>query len=125
MKAVHIILYVSNQEMSTNFYVKALNLEPCLQVPGMTEFKLSDGTFLGLMPATDIKHLLGDALPDPMKAAGIPRSELYIVVDDALSCHNRALAAGARELSPVQKRNWGDDAGYSLDPDGHVIVFAQ
>jgi aminoglycoside 6'-N-acetyltransferase len=34
------------------------------------------------------------------------------------------VAAGATELSPVLAREWGDDAGYCLDPDGHVLAFA-
>lgn len=125
MRAIHFILYVSNQDESTDFYATVLGIEPRLHVPGMTEFELPGGAVLGLMPEAGIKCLLGDALPDPATGTGTPRAELYLVVDDAPSFHRRALTAGARELSPVQSRDWGDDAGYSLDPDGHVLAFAQ
>ncbi len=120
----HFILYVADQEASTQFYRQVLNLEPRLHVPGMTEFELSDAAILGLMPASGIKRLLGDKLPDPSSAAGIPRAELYLVVSDPENYHSRALQAGAKELSPLLPRDWGHNAAYSLDPDGHVIAFA-
>ena len=90
----------------------------------MTEFTLTDRSVLGLLPAAGIKALLGPALPDPALARGVPRCELYLVVQDPLGHHDRALAAGARELSPLTERTWGDHAAYSLDRDGHVIAFA-
>lgn len=120
----HFILYVANQALSTRFYAHVLNLTPRLNVPGMTEFELPGGAVLGLMPETGIKALLGGALPDPSGASGIPRAELYLVVDDAALYHQRALAAGATELSPLLPRDWGDSAAYVLDLDSHVLAFA-
>lgn len=120
----HIILYVRNQDESTAFYTLVLGMKPHLYVPGMTEFQLSANIILGLMPESGIKRLLGAALPDPSLAAGIPRAELYLVVDDPLTYHQRALKAGGRELSGLQDRDWGDQVSYSLDPDGHVLAFA-
>jgi len=125
MKKAHFILYTANQDASTSFYSRVLTIEPRLHVPGMTEFELPGGAVLGLMPITGIKRLLGDALPDPAATAGTPRAELYLVVEDARLFHGRALSAGARELSPVLSRDWGHAAGYSLDPDGYVLAFAQ
>ena len=90
----------------------------------MTEFAVGDGVVLGLMPEAGIRSLLGPSLPDPAAAQGIPRAEIYLVVDDAAAYHARALAAGARELSALARRSWGDSAAYSLDPDGHVVAFA-
>lgn len=98
-------------------------MAPRLDVPGMTEFELSPGCVLGLMPEKGIKRLL-PAMPDPEAGNGIPRAEVYLTVSDPELYHARALAAGARELSPMEPRGWGDKAAYSLDPDGHVLVFA-
>ena len=114
------ILYVSNQEKSRDFYRRVLDSEPSLDVPGMTEFDLGDGTKLGLMPEAGIKRLLGDALPEPV---GGPRAELYLSVEDAAAWHARALEAGASELSPLKARDWGEEVAYSQDPDGHVLAF--
>jgi catechol 2,3-dioxygenase-like lactoylglutathione lyase family enzyme len=122
---VHFILYVADQRRSAAFYSEVLGRAPSLDVPGMTEFELPGGSILGLMPEDGIRRLLGEALPELRGARGIPRSELYLVVDEPRSFHGRAVKAGASELSPVQPRDWGHDAGYSLDPDGHVVAFAR
>jgi hypothetical protein len=120
----HLIFYVGDQVAATTFWQVVLDRSPSLDVPGMTEFTLGPQVVLGLMPESGIRTLLGPSLPDPAAAHGIPRAELYLVVEDPAGYHARARAAGARELSPLSRRSWGDDAAYSLDPDGHVIAFA-
>jgi uncharacterized protein len=119
------ILYVEDQARSAAFYSRVLDSPPSLDEPGFTEFQLSENSVLGLMPVTSVKHLLGPRLPDPAQAAGVPRGELYLVVHDPLTYHQRALEAGAMELSGFEQRDWGDWAAYSLDPDGHVLTFAK
>ena len=120
----HFILYVLDQAAATSFWRAALDRDPALDVPGMTEFALGPDAVLGLMPEADIRSLLGPALPDPAGGRGVPRAEVYLVMDDAEACHRRAVAAGALELSPMAPRSWGDRAAYSLGPDGHVVAFA-
>jgi catechol 2,3-dioxygenase-like lactoylglutathione lyase family enzyme len=119
------VLYVADQRRSAAFYAAVLDRQPRLDVPGMTEFHLPGGGALGLMPEAGIKRLLGAALPDPARANGVPRAELYLRVENPDAFHTRALNAGARELSPLTARDWGDEAVYSLDPDGHVLAFAR
>lgn len=121
----HIILYVKDQVASSNFYRYVLDLEPVLDVPGMTEFKLSDTCVLGLMPEKGIKKLLGEKLPDPNEAQGIPRAEVYLVVDSAAQYCERALQKNASALSALSLRDWGDQVAYCLDLDAHVLAFAQ
>jgi hypothetical protein len=77
------------------------------------------------MSVAGVKRLLGPRLPDPAQAAGVPRGEVYLVVRDPLVYHQRAIEAGAVELSGLARRDWGDWAAYSLDPDGHVLAFAK
>lgn len=121
---VHTILYVANQKQSTDFYRVLLDKKPTLNVPGMTEFKLSEGHVLGLMAEQGIKRLLGEAFPDPSRGSGIPRVELYIRVSNPESYFARAIKLSAKVLSPIIERDWGDRAGYVMDPDGHVLAFA-
>src|SRR5512140_3105631 len=125
MQAVHFVLYVADQDRSTRFYSSILAIEPRLFVPGMTEFELRNGCILGLMPERGIKRLLGDAITDPAECHGVPRAEVYFIVDDAAASHQRALDAGARELSAPAARDWGHVVGYCADPDGHVVAFGQ
>ncbi len=118
------ILYVADQEAATSFYASVFDRKPELHVPGMTEFVLDAASSLGLMPATGIKRLLGDALPDPSAGGRAPRAELYLVLDDPEDHHARAIAAGAQELRPYGPMPWGQEVAYSLDPDGHVLACA-
>lgn len=120
-----IILYVKDQEVSTQFYRKLLRNDPDLNVPGMTEFVISEHFKIGLMPSAGIVRLLGDSIKDPEKASGIPRCELYFLVEDADAECQHAIQSGAKMISPVAFRDWGDLVGYVSDPDGHVIAFAQ
>lgn len=122
---VHFILYVQDQARSTVFYSAVLSSTPSLNAPGMTEFILTDGGVLGLMPIAGINRLLGDKIKDPSLAGEIPRAEIYLYVPDPIAYIERAKSAGARELSGFEPRSWGDVAGYYADPDGHVLAFAR
>ncbi|MCB9361765.1 MAG: lactoylglutathione lyase [Flavobacteriales bacterium] len=119
------ILYVANQEKSKQFYEKLLTISPSLHVPGMTEFQLSENCKLGLMPEEGIAKILKEKTPHPKTGKGIPRCELYLKVVNASDYIQRGLELGAKEVSPFQQRDWGDQAGYIIDMDGHVIVFAE
>lgn len=119
------ILYIKDQARSTAFYRVLLERDPVLDVPGMTEFELSPGSKLGLMPEQGIARLISGALPHPALAQGIPRCELYLLVDHLDAAMQQAVQAGAVEVSPAADRDWGHRVAYFADPDGHVIALAQ
>lgn len=119
------IFYVADQERTHQFYRNTLQLEPSLHVPGMTEFTLEDGSKIGFMPEQGINRLFDGNAPDVSQANGMPRAEMYLMVEDAQACHSRALKAGAKQILPFRDMSWGDKAAYCLDLDGHVIAFAQ
>lgn len=120
MKA-HFILYVADQRKATSFYSTVLDMKPTLDVPGMTEYELSNDAVLGLMPAAGAERLLGSKVSEASGA----RVELYLIVDSPSDYHARAIGSGARELSPLSARDWGHRAAYSIDPDGNVLAFAE
>lgn len=120
----HFILFVSDSDASRRFYSLVLSADPILDELGMTEFRLGEGAILGLMPEDGISRLLGTSIRHPSAARQAPRSELYLLVDDAGAFHARAISAGANEVSPLTLRDWGHIAAYSLDPDGHLLAFA-
>jgi uncharacterized protein len=121
----HVIFYVNDQPVSSTFYRHVLDQNPRLDVEGMTEFDLNDGMVLGLMPEAGIKRLLGDVIRDPALGRGIPRAELYLLVEEPQVYYQRALDAGAKPLSPLGIRNWGDEVAYCEDLDGHILAFAK
>lgn len=119
------ILYVSDQQRSTIFYETILNQKPVLNVPGMTEFMLNEHVKLGLMPEKGIAKIITPHTPHPELGKGIPRCELYLIVEDPKHALLKAIKAGAKEISKAELRNWGDEVAYCMDPDGHVIAFAK
>ena len=124
MTEVEFIIYVADQEKSTEFYTKLLEKEPSLNVPGMTEFTLLDFVKLGIMPEKGIAKILFDKIPHPSKGNGIPRCELYLKVDNPQEYFERAIIQGGKEISKIKPRDWGDNVGYVSDPDGHIIAFS-
>ncbi|MBW6460451.1 MAG: lactoylglutathione lyase [Bacteroidales bacterium] len=125
IKLIETILYVSNQEVSTEFYQKIFRKSPDLNVPGMTEFKLSMNCKLGLMANKNIAKILADKTPHPDKGNGIPRCELYFYIENIQLEFDNAIKTGAKLISPIADRNWGDKVCYFSDPDGHIIAFAE
>lgn len=119
-----IILYVADQKRSTQFYETILLKKPLLDVPGMTEFQISNSFLLGLMPESGIAKILGNKTIHPESGNGIPRCELYLIVDGPQEALQLALSAGAKEISQAEMRSWGDTVAYCSDPDGHIIAFA-
>ncbi len=125
IRFIETILYVKDQQASADFYTKLFRQEPDLNVPGMTEFKLAENCSLGLMPNKGIATILLDKTPHPDQGNGIPRCELYFYVENIELEFDHAVKIGAKLISPIADRDWGDRVCYFADLDGHIIAFAQ
>lgn len=125
IQLIETILYVKDQQASTDFYTKLFRQNPDLNVPGMTEFKLAGNCKLGLMPNRTVSRILSDKMPHPDKGDGIPRCELYFYVENIAGEFENAIKSGAILISPVADREWGDRVCYFADADGHIIAFAE
>lgn len=119
------IIYVENQERSRDFYRDLLSKDPILDVTGMTEFKLTENTSLGIMPGDGIVKILESKISNPNTMKDIPRCELYIFVDNVDEFYDRAIALGGNSISKGKVRNWGDYVAYCADFDGNIIAFAR
>lgn len=49
---------------------------------------------------------------------------VFVYVEDVDRTVERAVAAGARVLIPIQNQFWGDRIGWIMDPSGHVWTIA-
>jgi uncharacterized glyoxalase superfamily protein PhnB len=125
IKLTETILYVSNQEASSKFYENIFRQPPSLNVPGMTEFIVSDNCKIGLMPNEGIAKILSEKTPHPETGNGIPRCELYFYVENIQLEFDNAISIGAKLISPITDRDWGERVCYFADPDGHIIAFAE
>ena len=121
----HFILYVQDQSKSAEFYSKLLNQKPTLNVPGMTEFRLSDNSVLGLMPSTGIKKLLGDKIKTLDSSCSSLKAELYLIVNDIENYLKRAESANVKILSELKERDWNHNVVYFSDPDHYIIAIAE
>ena len=119
------VLYVANQEKSTNFYKEVLQLNPTLNVPGMAEFTLFKNCKLGLMPENGIAKIITPKTLHPKKGSQIPRCEIYLRVNNPQDYITRAIEKGAINISPLLDRDWGEKVGYIADLDGHILAFAE
>jgi uncharacterized glyoxalase superfamily protein PhnB len=125
IKLIETILYVNDQQASTDFYTKLFRQKPDLNVSGMTEFILAQNCKLGLMPNNGIAKILADKMPHPDKGNGVPRCELYFYVENIDLEFDNAIKSGAKLISPIEDRDWGDSVCYFADLDGHIIAFAE
>jgi len=59
----------------------------------------------------------------PVTRGGSP-VHIYLYVEDADPVFNRAVAAGAKELMPLEDKFYGDRCGGITDPFGHIWYVA-
>jgi PhnB protein len=105
------------------FYKQAFGATELFRMPmpggkiGHAEIKIGDSVIM-----------LADEFPDmgfrsPQAIGGTPVS-LMIYVPDVDRVAAQTLAAGAKELRPVQNQFYGDRSGTFVDPFGHVWTVA-
>ena len=126
MKIRHIltILAVKDLEKSRRFYDSAFGWPTEVEVPVYVEYRLPEGQRLGLYRQEAFAANTGK-LPIVSQPGQITATELYFHTDNLTEAIERVEAAGAILLSPLAKRDWGDEAAYFADPDGNVLVLAR
>jgi len=126
MEARHVltILAVADLERAATFYWDAFGWTPAVEVPVYVELAVPGGMRLGLYERVSFGRNTNQT-PEAVPQGAITATELYLHVDDLDAAIASLRAAGARELSPLAKRGWGDEAAYFADPDGNVVVVAR
>ena len=119
-----VILAVEDVVRAGRFYRAVLGWDAAVEVPVYVELVGRDGARLGLYRADGYARNTGVA-PAAHPPGAITRTELYLRCADPEALIARAVAEGARLLSPLAMRDWGDVAGYVADLDGNVVVFAR
>ncbi|WP_031079336.1 VOC family protein [Streptomyces sp. NRRL S-118] len=111
-------LCVDGAAAAIDFYVAVLGAEERMRMPapdgriGHAELALGNSVIM-----------LADEFPDmefrsPKAVGGTPIT-LHVYVADVDAVFAKALAQGARELSPVKNEFYGDRTGQFEDPYGH------
>ena len=123
-KHVLTILAVTDVARASRFYQGAFGWPKAVEVPVYVEFSLPGGMRLGLYERRAFARNTG-CMPAPIGEGEIGPTELYFHVDDVAAASSCLLRAGARVLSPMAARDWGDEAAYFADLDGNVVVVAR
>jgi PhnB protein len=111
-------LFVDGAGAAIDFYCSVLGAQERMRMPGAdgrvyhAELELGDSMIMlaDENPETDVRG--------PHTIGGTPMM-LHVYVDDADSVFERAIAAGARSLRPVEDQFYGDRSGRFEDPFGH------
>lgn len=112
-------IVVRNGVKAIDFYKKAFGAEERMRMHGPdgksvmhAELKIGNSIFM----LNDENPQWGALSPESLN--GTPFG-FYLYVNDADASQKRAVAAGAKEIMPVQDMFWGDRMGSVQDPFGH------
>lgn len=117
--AVTPYLSVRGAALAIDFYKEAFGATEVMRMPGPdgklghVELQIGDSRLM-LSDERDELPFLGP------QSRGGTTVHLHLYVEDVDSVVRRAVAAGAKELRPVQQQFYGDRTGTLEDPFGHV-----
>jgi predicted enzyme related to lactoylglutathione lyase len=112
MRVFRIAIPASQIDRSRIFYEHVLALAADDTVPSRLYFHC-DGVIVALIDWTVEGRGPFRSTPD----------DLYFATEELDSVHARAQAAGARNLTPIEQRPWGERSFYCLDPDENRLCF--
>ena len=116
-------LIVKGADRAIDFYKKVFGASQRMRMDGPNgtvghaEIEI-DGS--AIMLADEFPDM-GFRSPQSLGGAGV---SLHLYVKDVDACFNRAVAAGAKALRPVQDQFYGDRSGTLEDPFGHVWTIS-
>ncbi len=119
-----VILAVPELGPAVRFYRQALGWAQPVDTPSYAELTHPSGMRLGLYQREGFGVNTGRA-PFRVPAGELAPTELYFFTDELDEAQRRVLAAGAKLLSPLAPRGWGDEVAYFEDPFGNVVALAR
>jgi len=116
-------LFVRDGARAIEFYKQAFGASELLRLAGpegkLGHAEIKIGNF-AIWLADEVPEN-GFSSPQTLGGAGV---SLCVYVSDVDAVFSRALAAGAKELRPVQDQFYGDRVGTLEDPFGHIWSIA-
>jgi catechol 2,3-dioxygenase-like lactoylglutathione lyase family enzyme len=119
-----VIVAVRDIATAIRFYDSVFGWPREIETPVYVEYALPAGMRLGIYERESFGVNTG-IVPNLAAAGQIVSTELYLFSEEPEMVIERLTTAGARMLSPLIARSWGDEAAYFADPDGHVLVIAR
>ena len=122
---MQVIFAVDDLERSLASYERAFGWPRNQRIDyrNYVELHPPDGGTLGLYERDGFAGTVGAEPVTPPDDAVAP-AYLYVRVEDVRDTADRMADAGFRPLSPLKRREWGEDAAWFADPDGNVVAVA-
>lgn len=109
------------------FLEKAFGFERHLVVPGEKEREVAHAQLrLGnamIMVGSWRDDAFGQLQKLPRDVGGVGTQSPYVIVEDADAHHDRAVAAGAEVVTPLESPDYGGRMYSCRDPEGHLWTF--
>jgi uncharacterized glyoxalase superfamily protein PhnB len=112
MRIFRIAIQASRIDAARAFYESVLGISADDTVPTRIYFHCGD-VILAVLDRRPEHGVPFQPTPD----------NLYLATGELDAVHVRALAAGARDVSPVEVQPWGERSFYCLDLDGNRLCF--
>jgi uncharacterized glyoxalase superfamily protein PhnB len=115
---------VDDGASAIDFYKRAFGARELMRMPG------PDGRIMHAeIQIGDSRVMLSDEMPEmdvrsPKAYNGTPVG-FYVYVENVDAAWQRALDAGAKQVSPLADMFWGDRTGRLQDPFGHKWTLSQ
>jgi lactoylglutathione lyase len=122
MKFGYAILYVDDVEKTLEFYERAFGLARQMLDDEKRYGELASGaTRLAFAANKFVRNLIPVDVARSGPSHAAPPFELGLVADDVEASFRRALASGAVEVKPPEKKPWGQTVGYVRDLNGFLV----
>ena len=122
MNFAYTILYVDNVEAALEFYEQAFGFRRRMLDDAKNYAELETGATRLAFAAT---AFVRNAIPVKLAQSGLtqaaPPLDLGMTTEDVDSDFRQALAAGAVEVHPPEKKPWGQIVGLVRDPNGFLV----
>jgi predicted enzyme related to lactoylglutathione lyase len=112
VRVFRIAIPASHIDRSRAFYERVLGLDVDDTVPSRLYFHCGE-VIVALIDWTVEGR--ADLQPTP--------DNIYLATDALDAVYERAVDAGARIVSPIEQRPWGERSFYCLDPDENQLCF--
>ena len=125
MNFAYTILYVENVGASVEFYEKAFGLRRRFEHDSGTYAEMETGaTALSFASNELAKSNLPDGFQQNSLSNPPAGIEITFTTNDVQAAFDRAVEAGAVEVSPPVSKPWGQQVGYVRDIDGVLVEIA-